>query len=165
MTHQTGSLGKYWKLFPATLKEYLSYRLLISLLSVDRDILQTRKIADEVTKKGHLGRVLFFRSANLKKTWRICYILIFFEKTGKRDRKKAQSVLLHITREFYSIKLICTNLYGLFSHVKKPIQPIRMAYSYFACGSFTNQQQRKGVSMPITRVSRVNHANRTLLLN
>ena len=27
--------------------------------------------------------------------------------------------LLHITREFYSIKLICTNLYALFSHVKK----------------------------------------------
>ena len=27
--------------------------------------------------------------------------------------------LLHITREFYSIKLICRNLYALFSHVKK----------------------------------------------
>ena len=27
--------------------------------------------------------------------------------------------LLHITRELYSIKLICTNLYTLFSHVKK----------------------------------------------
>ena len=27
--------------------------------------------------------------------------------------------LLHITREFYSIKLICTNLYALFSHLKK----------------------------------------------
>ena len=29
------------------------------------------------------------------------------------------SFLLHITREFYSIKLICTNLYALFSHVRK----------------------------------------------
>ena len=29
------------------------------------------------------------------------------------------SILLHITREFYSINLICTNLYALFSHVKK----------------------------------------------
>ena len=28
-------------------------------------------------------------------------------------------VLLHITQEFYSIKLICTNLYALFSHVRK----------------------------------------------
>ena len=28
-------------------------------------------------------------------------------------------LLLHITREFYSIKLICTNLYALFSRVKK----------------------------------------------
>ena len=27
--------------------------------------------------------------------------------------------LLHITREFYSIKLICRNLYALFSHMKK----------------------------------------------
>ena len=27
--------------------------------------------------------------------------------------------LLHITWEFYSIKLICTNLYALFSHVEK----------------------------------------------
>ena len=27
--------------------------------------------------------------------------------------------LLHTTREFYSIKLICRNLYALFSHVKK----------------------------------------------
>ena len=27
--------------------------------------------------------------------------------------------LLHITREFYSIKLICTNLYAVFSHVRK----------------------------------------------
>ena len=26
---------------------------------------------------------------------------------------------LHITREFYSIKLICTNLHALFSYVKK----------------------------------------------
>ena len=29
-------------------------------------------------------------------------------------------ILLHITREFYSIKLICTNLYAVFSHVRKP---------------------------------------------
>ena len=28
-------------------------------------------------------------------------------------------LLLHITREFYSIKLICTNLYAVFSHVRK----------------------------------------------
>ena len=34
-------------------------------------------------------------------------------------------------REFYSMKLICRNLYALFSHVKKPIQPIRISYSCF----------------------------------
>ena len=38
---------------------------------------------------------------------------------------------LHVTREFHSIKLICRNLYAIFSHVKKPIQPMRMAYSCF----------------------------------
>ena len=30
-----------------------------------------------------------------------------------------ESILLHVRREFYSIKLICRNLYALFSHVKK----------------------------------------------
>ena len=39
--------------------------------------------------------------------------------------------VLHVTREFHPIKLICRNLYAIFSHVKKPIQPIRMAYSCF----------------------------------
>ena len=28
-------------------------------------------------------------------------------------------ILLHVTREFHSVKLICRNLYNLFSHVKK----------------------------------------------
>ena len=27
--------------------------------------------------------------------------------------------LLHVTQEFHSIKLICRNLYAIFSHVKK----------------------------------------------
>ena len=27
--------------------------------------------------------------------------------------------LLHVTREFHSVKLICRNLYAIFSHVKK----------------------------------------------
>ena len=30
-------------------------------------------------------------------------------------------LLLHLTREFYSIKLICRNQYALFSYVKKSI--------------------------------------------
>ena len=48
---------------------------------------------DEVMKKkGQLGRVLFILGADKKKTWRICYIWIFLEETGERDRKKAQSV-------------------------------------------------------------------------
>ena len=29
------------------------------------------------------------------------------------------SFLLHVTREFHSVKLICRNLYAIFSHVKK----------------------------------------------
>ena len=37
----------------------------------------------------------------------------------KTKSLKAQVTLLHIAREFYSIKLICTNLYTLFSRVKK----------------------------------------------
>ena len=28
-------------------------------------------------------------------------------------------ILLHVTREFHSVKLICRNLYAIFSHVKK----------------------------------------------
>ena len=30
-----------------------------------------------------------------------------------------KSYLLHVTREFHSLKLICRNLYAIFSHVKK----------------------------------------------
>ena len=29
------------------------------------------------------------------------------------------NILLHVTREFHSVKLICRNLYAIFSHVKK----------------------------------------------
>ena len=140
------------------------------------------------------------------------------------------NTLYYTTREFYSIKLICTNLYALFSHVKKaytanqnrprsiyqyssmpprlsgqtsifgvvffvsksllgierqkklekfailtrkPRSHVRIliyrtwpiAYSYFTCGSITNQRYRKGVSMPITGASHANQENRTLLLN
>ena len=38
---------------------------------------------------------------------------------GNGADKAKYMTLLHITREFYSIKLICTYLYALFSHVKK----------------------------------------------
>ena len=30
-----------------------------------------------------------------------------------------KSLLLHVTREFHSVKLICRNLYAIVSHVKK----------------------------------------------
>ena len=46
-------------------------------------------------------------------------------ETGPRDKTYNMfsnihiCYLLHITREFYSIKLICTNLYAVFSHVRK----------------------------------------------
>ena len=47
------------------LKKYLSYRLLISLLSADRSILYTRKITDKVMNKNWRGgRVLFSLSAS-----------------------------------------------------------------------------------------------------
>ena len=31
----------------------------------------------------------------------------------------SKGFLLHVTREFHSVKLICRNLYAIFSHVKK----------------------------------------------
>ena len=61
----------------------------------------------------------------------------------------AKVALLHITRDFYSIKLICRNLYALFSQVKKHIQPIRMACSCFTCGSLTNRRWCKGLFFTI----------------
>ena len=51
------------------------------------------------------------------------YLSLFFvmlrESMEMSSMKGKMPLLLHITREFYSIKLICTNLYALFSHVKK----------------------------------------------
>ena len=44
----------------------------------------------------------------------VCMYVCMYEVLGITN-----ITLLHITREFYSIKLICTNLYALFSHVKK----------------------------------------------
>ena len=32
--------------------------------------------------------------------------------------------LLHVKREFYSVKLICRNLHALFSHVKKAVSHV-----------------------------------------
>ena len=47
-------------------------------------------------------------------------LVILSEKHGWLARRyKYTYILLHKTQEFYSIKLICTNLYALFSHVRK----------------------------------------------
>ena len=41
------------------------------------------------------------------------------QETHIRAQGGSYRNLLHVTREFYSIKLICRNLYAIFSHVKK----------------------------------------------
>ena len=38
---------------------------------------------------------------------------------GYIPRREASRYLLHVTREFHSVKLICRNLYAIFLHVKK----------------------------------------------
>ena len=49
--------------------------------------------------------------------------------------------LLHVTREFYSIKLISRNLYAIFSHVKKAYTANQNGVQlFFTCGPITNQR-------------------------
>ena len=49
--------------------------------------------------------------------------------------------LLHVTREFHSIKLICRNLYAKFSHVKKSLYShSEWRTAVFTCGSITNKR-------------------------
>ena len=57
--------------------------------------------------------------------------------------------LLHVTREFYSTKLICRNLYAIFSHVKKAYTANQNGIQlFFTCGHITNQRC-KGLCKPI----------------
>ena len=49
--------------------------------------------------------------------------------------------LLHVTREFYSLKVIRWNLYALFSHAKKSYTANQNSvHCCFTCGSITNQR-------------------------
>ena len=46
--------------------------------------------------------------------------------------------------------------YMLYFHMwKKPIQPIRMAYSSFTCWSITNQRYQKGLSKPVVHLVQI----------
>ena len=66
--------------------------------------------------------------------------------------------LLHVTREFYSIKLICRNLYAIFSHVKKAYTANQNGVQlFFTRGHITNQRC-KGLCEPIRMVHRL-HSN------
>ena len=66
--------------------------------------------------------------------------------------------LLHVTREFYSIKLICINLYAIFSHVKKAYTANQNGVQlFFTYGRITNQRC-KGLCEPIRIVHRL-HSN------
>ena len=44
---------------------------------------------------------------------------ILKKETLKTTRKSSLHFLLHVTREFHPVKLICRTLYAIFSHVKK----------------------------------------------
>ena len=52
---------------------------------------------------------------------RLLYDVLYFKQANEKFPfcPSALMILLHIAWEFYSIKLICTNLYALFSHVEK----------------------------------------------
>ena len=47
----------------------------------------------------------------------MCYITSLHLCIGTRLYNPG--ILLHVTQEFHSVKLICRNLYAIFSHVKK----------------------------------------------
>ena len=67
--------------------------------------------------------------------------------------------LLHVTREFYSIKLICRNLHAIFSHVKKAYTANQNGVQlFFTYGHITNQRC-KGLCEPITIVHRLHSKN------
>ena len=67
-------------------------------------------------------------------------------------------LLLHVTREFYSIQLICRNLYAIFSHVKKAYTANQnIVKLFFTCGRITNQRC-KGLCEPI-RIMHHLHSN------
>ena len=70
-------------------------------------------------------------------------------------------LLLHVTREFYSIRLICRNLYPIFSHVKKAYTANQNGVQLlFTCERITNQRS-KGLCEPIRIVRRL-HSNNFL---
>ena len=57
-----------------------------------------RKNKENFNKEQHIVQVIF--------VWLLCH------------QYGPYIILLHITREFYTVKLICRNLYASFSHVK-----------------------------------------------
>ena len=77
-----------------------------------------RKSSENVRGRLSLLRNNFGKSSQIFGKWSV-----IFGKSSKAPSSvwlcNKKYILLHITREFYSIKLICTNLYALFSHVKK----------------------------------------------
>ena len=58
--------------------------------------------------------------------------------TGKRSKwVSVYCSLLHVTRKFYSMKLICRNLYALFSHVKKAYTANQICVQLFHMWKFS----------------------------
>ena len=78
------------------------------------------------------------------------------ERSGAKLRVTEN--LSRVTREFYSIRLICRNLYAIFSHVKKAYRANQNGVQlFFSCGRITNQRF-KGLCEPIRIVHRL-HSN------
>ena len=48
--------------------------------------------------------------------------------------------LLHVTREFHSVNLICRNLYAIFSREKSLYSQSEWRIAVFTCGRITNQR-------------------------
>ena len=72
---------------------------------------------------------------------------------------KLCTFLLHATREFYSIKLSSSNLYAIFSHLKKAYSANQNGVQlFFTCGRISNQRC-KGLCKPIRIVHRLHSHN------